>query len=370
VKCADVAVSQLCGTLIIVPLFIGTLLRVTVYHPNADKLHVLKAFLHYVQLLSALSFLGVSYSSLVTWGLHSANYFASWSVLDFPLACLGVSHPIYAKAVLGSLFFPLFLLLSTLVCRLTTASWQQNSLLLATSGLLYAPAVAVATSVPLLTCRTIDTAQEYLSFDLSEPCWTPVHLTYVRALVLPSLLLNVSLPIVLVLAFRCIRSKDYQRFFPFWTCGYTWDLWDLAPLLFKGLLLYAMIANITFPPLLQVTYCLTVLIVESVVTATLYSYVFRSVRLFIFSEASRLVVALTLGFSSYYLFYPPSDTGSRYFVDAMIVIINAVYIALCGYELVRERTEVREEVNLAPPNTPEDSVFALEPAGARPDFRS
>ena len=368
VKCADVAVPQLCGALFIAPLFIGMLLRVTVYRPNADKLYVLKSFLHYVQLLSALSFLRVSYSSLITWGLHSATYFASWSVLDFPLACLGVSHPIYAKAVLGSLFFPLFLLLSTLVCLLTTASWQRNSLLLVTSGLLYAPAVAVATSLPLLTCRTIDTAQEYLAFDLSEPCWTPVHLTYMRALVLPSLLLNIGLPIVIVLGFRCIRSKDYQRVFPFWACGYAWDLWDLVPLFFKGLLLYAVIANITTPPLLQVTYFLTILIVESVVTATLYSYVFRSVRLFIFSEASLLVVALTLGFCSYYLFYPVSHAGSRYFVDAMIVIINAVYIASCGYELLRERTEVREEMILVPHNTPEDSGLPSNLQEARPDF--
>ena len=359
VECIDCAFVglQICCSIATCLFFIWAFLRVAA-HP-IYKLHVFKVMVHHFQILSSVSFMRVSYSRMITWCLHAVSYISSLSIVDLPLSCLGITHPIYGKAIIGSLCYPLFLLISLLVCKLTTTSWQQNTVLLATSVLLYTPAISVSTALPLLVCQTIDTAQEYLSFDTSVPCWTGAHNTYVRALVLPSLLINLLLPLMVIIVFRFLRPQCYKRTFPLWTAGYKLECWDLFSLFFKCLLLATMIANNTYSPLLQVTYCLSILILEITITVSLQEYVFCATRLFFVSVLSLLAVALTLGFSSYYAFYLPGSGGSGYFVDAMMVLINGAYLLLCGYALRRWEKPARKLIEgdiCAPNNTPDISA--------------
>ena len=355
VECTGLLALQICGILLILLVFIWALLRFAVSKPNTGKLSKVKAVMHHFQMLSVLCFLRVSYSRVITWELHAITYFSSLSIADFPLSCLGITASVFGKAIIGTLFYPAYLLFSTLICLLFSSSWELSSLICATSGLLYTPVVAIATAIPLLACEAVTTTQEYLFYDMSIPCWTNNHKVYIYTLVLPSLLLNICIPAFIVLAISLFRPAAYQRYFPLWTVGYVYGLCDLYVLFFSCLLLSIMI--VSSPPLVQVTYTLSILILDSVITTCLHSLVFPSAELFFLRVLSLLAVATTLGFSSYYLIYSSGDSG--YFVDTMMTGINGVYfLLLCtgrsGYRKIREII-LRSSI-LAPPNTPRNTI--------------
>lgn len=357
VDCTGMLAIQICGILLILSAFIWALLRFAVSKPNADKLSTLKAVINHFQLMSVLCFLRVSYSRVITWELHAITYFSSLSIVDFPLSCVGITAPIYGKAIIGSLFYPAYLLFSTLICLLFTSSWKLKSLICATSGLLYTPVVAVVTAFPLLACQAVTTTQEYLFYDMSIPCWTQSHQAYIYTLALPSLLLNIGLPVCITLAINLFNPPAYQRYFPLWTAGYIYSLCDLYVLFFTCLLLSVMI--VSSPPLVQVTYSLSILITDSVIMTCLSKVVFPSAERFALRICSLVAVATTLGFSSYYLVYSAGNSGgSGYFVDIVMIGINGAYILLCtrglGYRKIR--AIILKSSILAPPNTPRNTI--------------
>lgn len=124
-----------------------------------------------------------------------------------------------------------------------------------------------------------------LFLDMSEACWEGLHLKYVRALVLPSLILNVGGQVTAVLAFRIFRPTLFRSLFLLWTTGLKVKLFSLFEKSMDYFFLCAVIMTTTFDPLLQVTYTLIPLIVISTANVTLYKWTFASDKHFLLAEA-------------------------------------------------------------------------------------
>ena len=311
-----------------------TVLRWAVYYPDSNKLYILKVLISHFQCISVMCFLRVSYSPALTWTFHVVNYIASLSVPDLPLSCYGVTSPLVGKAVVGSAVLPVLVLLYLLICKLTTVSWKANVAILASSTSLYTPFIATVSSFPLLVCQSVETSQKHLFFQVDLSCWTPEHEKYLFGLVLPSLLMNICLPLAATVCIRLAKPHIFKTYFPMWVSGYSLDIWDLFPLLARCLFVSIMVITISSSQALaQVGYSLSVLIVFTIVPVTIYQWVNESPRHFLVAETSLLVVALTQGFLSYYVFYLPGTGGSEYFVEAMVLLLNAGFVGLCGYAI-------------------------------------
>lgn len=94
-----------------------------------------------------------------------------------------------------------------------TNTWKLNYRIVATSLLYYTPYIALFTSMPLLACVDMDSAQVLL-LDMSVTCWTGSHIKYIIALVLPFFLINVIAPMAAVTAFYL----SLQSLFPSMDC--------------------------------------------------------------------------------------------------------------------------------------------------------
>jgi len=141
-----------------------------------------------------------------------------------------------------------------------------------------------------------------------------------------------------------------------WVSGYNLDIWDLFPLLARCLFASIMVITISSSQALaQVGYSLSVLIVFTTVPVLLYQWVNESPRHFLVAETSLLVVALTQGFLSYYVFYLPGTGGSEYFVETMVLLLNAGFVGLCGYAITSNllRKEPASQIYFVatPPNS-------------------
>jgi len=77
--------AQFSGGLLVVVLLGWVVLRYTVYHPDPNKLYVVKVLIHYFQYLSALSYLRVSYSPALTWSLHAVNFLSLFQTCLSPV---------------------------------------------------------------------------------------------------------------------------------------------------------------------------------------------------------------------------------------------------------------------------------------------
>jgi hypothetical protein len=225
------------------------------------------------------------------------------------------------------------------------------------------PFITLITSIPLLVCQEINSASPLLFLDMSETCWEGLHLKYVRALVLPSLILNLGSQVTAVLAFRISRPILFYRYFPLWTAGLKIKLYSLFEKSMEYFFLCAVIMTITFEPLLQITYILIPLIVICTVNVTLHKWTFTSDKHFLLTEASLLTVALSVGFLSYYVYFKPGQRGSEYFVNVTVVLLNVTFLVLCGLSFKFNWLATQEEAKYievsVPPNTPNDS---LEPS--------
>ena len=94
---------------------------------------------------------------------------------------------------------------------------------------------------------------------------------------------------------------------------------------------------------------MSILIVDNIVTASLSACLFSSkIRIFL-SQSSSLIIALSLGFFSYYLYYLPSSRPTEYFVVVMLFAINGIAVAV--FALVKQNHQ--ESIILkAPPCSP------------------
>ena len=337
------------------------ILRLTVYRASPNKLFVVKVVLRHCQYLSALCFLKVSFSGVINWSLHAVNWFSTLLISDLPLACVGASDPEYSKALIGSLLPLVLLLLELFITQFhQTDSRKYINRILASSILFYTPYITLLTTIPLLACFTVNSTQQ-LFLDLSETCWEGKHLKYVKLLVLPSVIINVCGPLIVVFTYRLFRPLLYYRFFPLWTVGYKLKLYETCLCTVQYSFLCTIILTTSLVPLQQVTYCLTVLIVLCTVNTTLHNWVYTSSRHFLLAQASFLTVSLSLGFLSYYMFSLPGHKGSEYFVIVMVLLLNVGFFGLCvgclaGDWLNAKKVDTIPSILKVPPNTPIDEL--------------
>jgi hypothetical protein len=99
----------------------------------------------------------------------------------------------------------------------------------------------------------------------------------------------------------------------------------------KGALLTVTVMTITKSALSQVSYSLTILIVNTVVNVSMSKIAFESSRIFFISQGGLLVVALSIGLLGYYIFYQPGEVASEYVIIFIFILLNAIYILLVAF---------------------------------------
>lgn len=320
--CSPFTLLQFAGALLAALLFMVAVLRLTA--SSQSLLYAFKVGVHHLQLLSTLNYLRSEYSPILNYALHGTMYVSAWLVPDLPLSCLDLDA-VWGKTVVGSVLLPAFGLASLLLAYFASLSRNQVLVLL-TSSLLFIPPVVLQVTMPLLTCWTMQ-SEHRLLLHPEVQCWEGTHLRLVYALVLPTLLLYVVAPFLLVLVCGCVKPQYFRCFFPLWTCGYAWILWDLFFSLAKFLLVYVSITTINLAPLVQVTAVLAVLIVVSCVNVAVAN-AFTSPQLFAKAQASLLVTALSTGFVSYYLFYEPGEGKLEWLPVSAVLLLNLSFSIL------------------------------------------
>lgn len=375
VKCRKLLVIlQFSAPVLVVILFRAVVYRLVVHKSSADRLFVLKVTISHLRYLSALCFLRVSYSEAIKWILHAVNWFSVLLISDLPLACLGISSPEYAKALIGSLLLPALLLLDRGIYHLRASESRTYSQIRVSSLLYYTPFITLFTSFPFLACREVDSSEEQLSLDMSVTCWQGSHKKDVLTLVLPSVLLNVVAPFALVAAIRVFRPGLFNRSFLLWTAGYKLRLFDCFQSGAQCFFLCTLIITTVVSPLGQAAYSFTTLIFVCTINVTLHKYIYASYKHFLIAEASLVTVSLSAGFLSYYIFYLPGDRGTEYFANTMVILLNAAFLGLCAWSFGSSWLNVKQEDEgdgaPVPPNTPELLIIASEECAVREHIRT
>lgn len=317
-------------------LFVWAVQKFGVACPSPLKLFVLKSALHHVQLTAVIGYFRMSYSPILTKFVQGLNFVASLLLVDLPLACFGDKSAEYTKAVIGSLLLPSLSLLYFVVLELWKKKTKLEALVLASSLSMFTPFMVLAVTLPLLICES-EGSSKLLMVDMSVKCWEGTHRLMVMALVLPSLLLNVCGPLLVVLAWGIIRPKSFQQYFPLWTCGYCWSLWEVFAYVFKGLVLVVCTASISFNPLIQVLCGFAVLIPSCIVNAAVADYAFQYRKCFLLFQGSYLTFAITCGLLTFYSYYLPGQRDNEMIVIVMVLLLNSVYFLGSGYLAVTWR---------------------------------
>lgn len=359
---AALTVLQVLAVVCEIGLFIWAVLRFAVYFPNEQKLFLLKVIINHAQFLSGAGFFRMTYSVHLTRYLQATSYLASLLLLDLPSACFGDKTPEFTKAILASLLLPCLLLLFLAARRLH----RVKAAVLVSSSLQFTPFLTLEVVFPLLFCEEEEYSGSYLVVDRSVRCWQDSHLLLVYAVVLPSLLLNLCAPLALALTWGIARPSSFSQYFPLWTCGYQWPLWETWLYVCKALFLSSAIASIGSNPLTQVLYCLSVLIPASIVNVAMAKLAFQCSWYFFISQGLYLVIALTTGLVAFYTVYLPGQSSLEPCIIVLILTLNSAYLLPAVYSLVRWQTVPRETAvqgtpqatdtvlmsTVAPPNSP------------------
>lgn len=322
--CSNIAVHvlQLVSALLLSVLFAWLILRYAVHYPNYNKLFVLKTVLNHFQFLSILSYLRLSYAPVITSALHAVMYVSSALVPDLPLGCFRVQHSEYIKGIIGSALLPVYSLAYLLICLLGRASWRRSALVLYTSSMLYLPFVTVQTTFPLLSCWKLD-SEDLLFWDLRVKCWEGTHLLLIYAFLLPSAILCVLGPFVMVLVCYYCKRNVFKSCFVLWS-----PLWDLFVLLSKCVIVGIVQVTVSSSSLVQVTYFLTCFISLNCAIVSASTWTFSTGKQLILSQASALSTTLCAGFLSYYLYSSPGMGNSEGFVIGMVLLLNCTFLVL------------------------------------------
>ena len=371
-NCLNAALTavQILAVLCEVALFVWAVLRFAVYFPNQQKLFLLKIILNHAQLVSAACFFHIAYSVHLTKYLQATNYLASLLLMDLPSACFGDTTPEFTKAVIASSLLPSLVLLSLVASR----PQRFKAAVLLSSFLQFTPFLALEATFPLLFCDAVESSASYLVVDRSVKCWEGTHLLLVYALVLPSMLINLCAPLALLLVWGIARPSSFSTYFPLWTCGHQWPLWEALMYTCKALLLSSAIASVSSTPLTQVLYCFTVLIPVSILNAAMAKLAFQSSWYFFIAQGLYLVIALTIGFLAFYTVYLPGQSRLEPVITTTILILNSAYLLPAAYSLVKRQpppsaSEVQTTpqatdsaiLQAAPPNSPRQVSLSLAP---------
>jgi len=161
----------------------------------------------------------------------------------------------------------------------------------------------------LLNCWAVR-SESRLLLELDIQCWKGVHMQLVYAMLLPTILIFVLAPFFLILVCHYAKHEHFRKYFPLWTCGYNQAPWDLLFYLTKILLSSVSIVAKRSSFLAQLTNLLAVLIVIACVNVTAKN-VYESQQHFTLTEVSIVVVALSVGFLSYFLAFAPGSRAAR-----------------------------------------------------------
>ena len=352
-KCPHISVLAIQLTLVIceIGVFVLATLRFAVYRPSPFKLFLVKTILTHAQLVSAVSFFRMGYTEVISKYLVFIDYLATLLVVDLPSGCAGDMSPELTKAVLGSLLFP-FLLFTYVCARLLAVPGHFKPLfILFTSALLFTPFIALEAALPLLFCESVDDSVRYVVTDMRVECWQGTHLQLVYALVLPSVILNVVAPVLMVVGLSLFRHEVFVTYFPMWISGYRWVYWELLMYLGKGFIISSIIASIPSNPLTQVLYCFSVLIPVSLLNVAAGKVAYLDPWFFAAYQGLYLLFALTVGFLSYFVVYTPGQYTLEYFISATVLTLNIAYLCPVLYGLVRGKGRDSVEMTTVPQAT-------------------
>lgn len=190
--------------------------------------------------------------------------------------------------------------------------------------MMYSPIIAPLTTLPLLSCYKVSSKQ-LLFADMSEECWSPIHTTYTYALVVPSLLLNFLIPVVVIVV--CIKGR-LAHYVAIWKSGYKFYYWELFLLTGRGLYAGVVIGTQTTPQLLQICYGLIVLICTCVANVVLQPWVYQHSSFFFLSEASLVIVSISHGLISYYVYNVSGNSWQDCLISAAFLGLNVGYAGL------------------------------------------
>jgi len=351
--CSELYLELAKGSVLVseIGLFVWAVRRFAVTCPSPPRLFVLKSALHHVQLITVISFFRMSYSSPLTKFVQGLNYVGSLLLVELPLACFGDKSAEYTKAVVGSMLLPLVSLLYFAFLCLRRRQNRVEVIVLVSSFGLFTSFIVLAVTFPLLICES-EGSSKLLMVDTSVKCWGGTHLLLVYALVLPSLLINVCGPLLVVLAWGLVRPKSFQQYFPLWTSGYRWPLWEVFVYVTKGLVLVVCTASLSFNPLTQVLCCFAILIPACVVNAAVADYAFQCRKCFFLSQGSYLTLAITCGLLAFYSYYLPGQRDNEMVVIVLVLLLNNAYFLGSGYLAVRWREmETMDVVTRVIPST-------------------
>lgn len=190
--------------------------------------------------------------------------------------------------------------------------------------MMYSPIIAALTTLPLLSCYKVSSKQ-LLFADMSEECWSPIHTTYTYALVIPSLLLNFLIPIVVIVV--CMKGRLTQ-YVTIWKSGYKFYYWELFLLTGRGIYTGVVIGTQATSQLLQICSGLIVLICICMTNVVMQPWVYQQSSFFFLSEASLVIVSISHGLTSYYVYYAPGNSWQDYLISVVFLVLNVGYAGL------------------------------------------
>lgn len=343
--CSHFALLQLAGASGSVVIFITCVLK---FSASQNALFTFKVTLNHFQMISALSYLRLAYSPILSYALHGVMYLSSWLIPDMPLACLGWSAEL-SKAVIGSALLPVFSSAIAILHCLNLLTKKQVIVLL-TSACFFIPPICLQAILPLLVCWNTQSGARLL-LHIEMECWVGTHDLLIYALFIPTMLVCVLAPFLLALIWGCLRRDSFRSYFPLWTSGYAWTLWDLFFYLTKVALLSVIITTMSTGQLVQITATLAVLIFIACINVA-SSSAFTTKREFVQAQASILVVALSTGFLSYYLYSDPGEGKTEWFSVSAVLLLNCVFlllVALLSIPTKMKHVLMQSDFQLRPP---------------------
>ena len=110
-------------------------------------------------------------------------------------------------------------------------------------------------------------------------------------------------------------------------------------------------------PLLQVGYCLSIIIVDNVLNAIFNVFIYVSIQHYLLMQSVLLIFGLSVGFCSYYLYHLPANRPGDYLVAVMVLGVNGLVGAGA-----RRKTQMALPgvLSTVPQNTPVESSFNSE----------
>jgi len=342
----------------------------------------LKILLNFLQTVIMVSTITVDWRSVMM-SLYSVNeMFSSVAVTSFTLECYSDEgmEPVYMKALLASVV-PLVLVACTWavfgVGRLVggNKSWKSHAFQGMLMLLYMLHPYIVKCAIALITCKSIEGPELWLTADASIQCWQDSHLLYTNALFLPMFLLYIlGIPMLLLAAVMRLRLSQHRFVITFFTSGYAAgkNYWELVIMSRKTLLLISLGLLGSAETRIQVLVGLILLYLCLVMHCEVYPYLtLLHNRL---ETASLFILTILGGFSFYFMAELNINSNILLTISFVIMIQVLSFILICLLILLIQfirgrKTPVVPQIpnqplsplQPNPPNTVNSSIIGLKP---------